>query len=786
LSRLLLLTASFAGGILLADQADVRAGVWIGLALVGAPVALVPRSALAGAAVLSVAAGGWALALRLEAADAHEVHAELRATLEGTVEAAIHTERGVRILFEDVRNGLRPRPVLPPRVEVFVPRGRAWALEQAETGERWRVQARLRPPRTRWNPGGRQSADGLRRRGIGATAIPLEPSLVARLPGRERSRWLAAVHGVRRRGAAELREHGKGGALLAALGLGERGALPWDVRKAFRRLGLSHLLAVSGLHLALGAALFYGLARRALARSYWLAVRMDVRLPALALAAAAACVQALLSGWGAPVQRALVLLLATAFAVGRGRPARRLEPLALAALFVLAADPASLFEVGAQLSFAASAALLLSAPVEASQGRFSWLSAALRAPASAGAVTAPLVARAWGGVAPLGLIANVVAVPWVAFLLLPVALLASLFAALAPSGSGQLVLVMASGLADLTLLVVEAAARIAPPVSLGRTPALGWWLVSFGVAVASLACRSTAARVAAWLVVVAILHGAPSRRIEPDPPRLVVLDVGHGDAIVVQGREGALLVDGALALPDGLDRGERYVLPALAALGITGLDLVVATHADLDHRGGLPAVIRRLPVGALWLPFAGLGDPDFAELLAVAEARGVPVHEQGRGSVARLFGDLVVEPMWPPRGVDLGSRNDGSLVLRIGAAGTRVLLAGDVGPAAEAELSRGGGLSADVLLLPHHGSRTSSTASFLDEVNPLLVVASAPCGGRFRTPHPAVVERVRARALPLWWTGRDGAVVVGLREGPVARALGPVGGSCWADAQAGE
>ena len=107
MSRLLFLTACFAGGILLADQAGLPPGAWIGLALVGLPLALLPRAGLAGAAVLAVAAGGCALAFRLEAADDHDVHAELRATLEGTVESAIHTERGVRILLAEVRNAVR-------------------------------------------------------------------------------------------------------------------------------------------------------------------------------------------------------------------------------------------------------------------------------------------------------------------------------------------------------------------------------------------------------------------------------------------------------------------------------------------------------------------------------------------------------------------------------------------------------------------------------------------------------------------------------------------------------
>jgi competence protein ComEC len=610
--------------------------------------------------------------------------------------------------------------------------------------------------------------------------VPVEPSLAVRLPGREGARWLAPLHEARQRAAERLEAHGRGGALLAALGLGERGALPSDVRAAFAQLGLAHLLAVSGLHLALGAALLYGLARRLLARLPRLAARVDVRIPALAFACVGAIVQALLSGFGVPVRRALVLVLATAAAVGRGRPARRVQPLALAALCILAVDPAALFDVGAQLSFVASAALLLSARADGRGGRLAQLAASLRAPASAGAATAPFVARAWGGVAAVGLLANAIAVPWVAWVLLPVALTVSLLAAWAPSGLAEMPLAAASRLAELTLAAAEAAARVAPPVIVGRTPALGWWLGSLAIVVASLAARSTSARVVGWAAVVGVLYLAPPQAILPAPPRLVVLDVGHGDAFVVQGREVALLVDGALALPDGLDLGEREILPALAALGITRLDLVVATHADLDHRGGLPAVLRRVPVAVLWLPFGGLVDPDFAELLAVAADRGVPVHERGLGSPPRTFGDVLVEPLWPPRAGTTLTRNDGSLVVRVRVAGTRLLLAGDVGSRAEHALAGRGGLEADVLLLPHHGSRTSSTRALLAAVDPLVVVASAPCGGRFRTPHPEVIERVRERRLPLWWTGRDGAVIVGLGERPIVRGVGPVAGSCWA------
>ena len=118
------------------------------------------------------------------------------------------------------------------------------------------------------------------------------------------------------------------------------------------------------------------------------------------------------------------------------------------------------------------------------------------------------------------------------------------------------------------------------------------------------------------------------------------------------------------------------------------------------------------------------------------------------------------------------------------SAGSRALLAGDLGPHAERALARATDLDAEILLLPHHGSRFSSTRELLAAVDPVVALVSTPCGGRFRHPHAAVRARVRAKGLPLWWTGRDGAVLVGLGERPVVRALGAVAARCWADAGA--
>ncbi len=216
------------------------------------------------------------------------------------------------------------------------------------------------------------------------------------------------------------------------------------------------------------------------------------------------------------------------------------------------------------------------------------------------------------------------------------------------------------------------------------------------------------------------------------PKRPTFFDVGQGDATLVQGRRGALLVDAGVAIPDGPDLGRRVVVPALRALGVRRLDLVLASHADLDHRGGLPAVLAAIPVGELWLPPGGRDEPGFSALRAVAAARGVLVVERGAGSPPAQLGDLTVTPLWPPAGAVTGSSNDRSLVVRVDVGGHRVLLPGDIEAAAEsALLAAGAELRADLLKLPHHGSRTSSTARFLEAVGATLAVASAPWQGRF-------------------------------------------------------
>jgi competence protein ComEC len=172
------------------------------------------------------------------------------------------------------------------------------------------------------------------------------------------------------------------------------------------------------------------------------------------------------------------------------------------------------------------------------------------------------------------------------------------------------------------------------------------------------------------------------------------------------------------------------------------------------------------------LPPGGRAEPAFAALREIAQRRGVAIEERAAGDPALWIGDIEVQPIGPPRSARAASRNDGSLVLRVRVNGRVVLLPGDLELAGEQRLLRGGmPLAADLLKLGHHGSRTSSGAALLRAAAPALAIVSAPLHGRFGMPHAESVARLAARRIPWCWTGRDGALLVGLGPALTLRAF---------------
>jgi len=739
-----------------------------------------PRARALAAVAVSLCAGALHLGVQREAARRGRPDATAVRSVQADVSAVARRAGWTQVELDSVR-GLDGGPPPPERVLVSIdPGGSALpGLEEAPPGARVRARLRLRAPGGLQNPGGRSRRRDLDRAGIGAVARLEKPGAQVRVVGGEAAGPGAAIHALRERIRAGLARAGPGGGLIRALAVGDRSGLSPALTEALAGLGLSHLLAVSGLHLALVAGLVFGGVRGALVRIPGIPARRDARRGALAASLLAATAYAALAGWGVPVRRALALLAALALSVASGRSAGRGGPLAAAALGILAFEPEALFLPGPQLSFAASAALLASlGRMEVPPGRnavATWVHGMVRASATAIAATAPLAAWHMGRVAPFGLIANLVAIPWTACVLLPGSLLAASAAALPGLPGAEELVAAVAWLAGRTASAALTIAAQLPSASPRPAPGPVAWLACGVLCAATLLARRTRLRVAGALAIGALLFLAPGAPIDPPPPRVVFLDVSQGDAVLVEGGPsigggagGRVLVDAGTAIPGGLDLGRVAVVPALRALGVQRLDLVAVSHADLDHRGGVPAVLGALPVAEVWLPFGARADPDFAALRAAAAARGVRVVERGAGAGSVDLGGLRVTPLWPPRELGGASRNDRSLVLRIDVAGRRVLLPGDLEAAGEAALLAGGAdLRADLLKLAHHGSRSSSGEAFLAAVDPLVAVASAPYRGRFAMPHPTVLARAGRRGIPVWWTGRDGAVAVAL-DGPTA------------------
>lgn len=745
---------------------DLAAGTATFAALLGLLARRSPRIRCVAAALLALLAGAMSLAWRLESATVRGQLPEQPVTVEGTVGATAKSSGWARVDLHGVV-AIDPDAALPSNIRLFEDEAGIGqrALRDTRRGERVRARVRLRAVRDVRNPGARPSARRVRRAGIGAVGSLLHPALFVTLPQRSRGAAGGAVREFRGDLSRRLRRSGSGSELVRALALGDRDDLSPEAWDDFRRLGLAHLLAVSGLHLSLVASLVYAGLRFSLGRSAWLAARRDTRQLALLGGVMAAGLYALLAGWGIPVRRALVLLVALLLAVLRRHPGLRAEPLSAAAIAVLAIDPAALFDAGAQLSFAAAGALALAAPRRAISGTsrlLNRLADATRASATAVVATAPIAAWQLGTSAPLGVFANLLGIPWTAFVLLPSALLAAIAAAWEVEPIGSLCASGAAHIAAWTLELVGAAADALPVLSPPTRPGVGSMLAVLTLVAIVLRLPGTAARLLGALAVSGWLVVLSPESIGPPPPRLVALEVGHGAANIVQGRRAAILVDAGSAR-GASDWGRRAVVPALAALGIDRLDLLVVSHGDLDHRGGVPSVLDAVPVDEIWIPFGSAQDPAFTEILVAAKLRGVEVRERGAGSAVRTVGELRISALWPQRSPLDRSRNDRSLVVRVEVHGRAILLPGDIEVAAELDLARSGvDLRAEILALPHHGSRTSSSATFLRAVGAEVAIASAPPVGSFELPHPDVLARTRLAGASVWWTGRDGAVLVGL------------------------
>jgi len=603
-------------------------------------------------------------------------------------------------------------------------------------GERWQLQVRLKRPRSLSDPGSFDYAGWAFAHGINATGYVYHDHASRLAPagaglGRLRAHIAGAVH--------RALPASPWAGLVAGLAVGARGGVTQAQWHTLRATGTSHLLAISGLHLGLVAALVFLLTGVIARRIPALIRRVPVRVTAAVAGMAAALVYAALAGFSLPTQRALIMLAAPLLALLWRRRLGVGAALGLAAVVVTLMTPLAVLSASFWLSFGAVAALAWGLAGYRGRGwlRPQWV-------VSLGLI--PLLALFFGRIPVLGPVANLVAIPVVGWLAVPPALAGALAEVLHSGWGAPLFHASAFVLAHFWPFLEWLQARSFATVAASPLP---WVLVAAALGTALLlAPRGLGVRLAGVGLMVP-LFWPPVPGVAPGSYRVTVLDVGQGLAAVVRTAHHLLLVDTGPRWWGGNDAGRSIVIPYLQARGVPAPDEIVLSHADSDHSGGLASIKRQWP-----------GLPVLSGVKGAAHPCHRGEHWRWDGVAFRILG--------PDKGAT-GSRNDRSCVLKVHAAGGSVLFPADIEHDGEHRLLADGArrLAAQILVAPHHGSNSSSTPAFVKAVDPRYVVFSTGYRNRYHFPRPAVVARYRALDARLLDTAHAGAItfIVDARQG---------------------
>jgi len=542
--------------------------------------------------------------------------------------------------------------------------------------------------------------------------------------------------------------------------------------EAFRASGLSHMLAVSGTHLVFAVLGLVAALRFVLVRIEGLAARHDVERASAVVGLVLALIYADFAGGSGSAWRAAWMLAAMLGARALGRRPSGARALGLSLVIGALIDPLLAFDVSFLLSAAATAGLLTLGRrwANAAQARLTGLlrhlAKGLAATVASMLPCAPLLAVFAPRLTVAGLVANLAAAPLGETIALPLCLAHALLAPVPCLERG--VALVASG----ALLAVRAIAHASAAVSFLSFPVLapvGWHWVVIGVGAAwyAVATRRARALACAALALLAVELGVRHLARPSGSLRVTLVDVGQGDAELVDLPDGSLmLIDGGGFVGSPVDPGTRVLLPLLRARRRSRVDVAVLTHPHPDHLFGLASVLREVEVGELWDSGYGRSDgagDEHRALLALLAARGIPVRRPAElcGTVRR-FGAAAVEVLGPcpPTAAPAGSANDASLVLRVCLGGRCALLPGDAEASAEeALLARSSGrLRADLLKVGHHGSRTSTSERFLAAVSPEIATISTDVRNRHGHPHDTTLQRLAAHHVATYRLDRCGSV----------------------------
>lgn len=626
---------------------------------------------------------------------------------------------GVRMQFE-VERVLTAGARLPPRVQltVFARKGEPVMAAPWHAGQRWQLTARFRPRQSTANPFGFDAEQWLWSEGVLASGT-VQPAARQLGEAQDATAWVDRLRErlVLRIEAVLGRSRAAG--LVAGLTVGAQQRIDRAEWQSLARTGLTHLVSISGLHITMVAGMVAAVVAGVLRR--WPLAFCPPRLLIVGSGVMAAACYAVLAGFSVPTQRTLYMLGCMALMLLWRRHWSGLHMWWLALTLVLLIDPFAVLAPGLWLSFGLVAALMLS-----SAGRRRPAGKAYQLLRGQWAATVasllPLLSL-FGNFPLVSPLANAVAIPFVSVLLTPLALLAVAL-------PWEWPLLLSGWLAEWFYRGVDWLAQW-PMLQLAAAP---WPLLLLG-GIGSLYLLAPAGMPGRWLGASLLL---PALCYQPPPPqagefRAVVLDVGQGLSVLIQTRHHALLFD------TGAAEGGRWVLPQLQGLGIRQLDILLLSHHDKDHDAAAADVAAALPVRRI-----------LVGQLATLEQYGLSGQRCQRGQ-SWAWDGIRFDVLWPPAAEVLTDDNSHSCMLRVAGQRHALMLTGDAPRAVEERLvaDYGQQLRSSVLVVGHHGSRTSTAPLWLETLQPQLSVLSAGFLNRYRHPHPLVLAALQQQGRVL-------------------------------------
>ena len=654
-------------------------------------------------------------------------------------------------------------------------------------GDRIRFIAKLRIPRNFGNPGEFDYAGNLARQSIFVTGYVENERWISALADEERYTIRAGIEDVRTKLRDFIDRAGaENSGIIKALLLGEKGEIAREIRERFVSTGTAHILAISGLHIGIIAFVSYWIGLQLFSLSERLMLAFNIKKLAAVSSIIPVLFYGAIAGFSVSTQRAVIMVLIFIIAILIDREKGFYNTLAAAAFAILILSPLAIYDISFQLSFASVLAIiylvpklqlfwkdnnedaLVSTPSRSLQFTLhcfkNYFLNPLAVSVAASIGTAPFVAYHFHRVSLIGILSNLIIIPFMGFMAVPIALISSMISFF-NTPLAEVCLKLSDIFIKVSVWIVEFFAKLPYSSLFTTTPTILESVLFYLLIICVVEYKRD--RIFRYVLPLVMLTLGGNylfyhyRTHYNENLKVTFISVGQGDSALVEFPYGKrMLIDGGGFYSDDFDVGERIIAPFLWKNKIENVDYIALSHPQADHMKGLRFIAERFNVKEfLWNGDIG-EDTAYKELIRTIYENNISRSVVDESTPPLDINGVKVEFLNPRHDKRIGGNND-SVVLKLTYKNVSFLFTGDIEDIAETRLiKKGDAIKAAVLKVPHHGSRTSSTAEFLKEVNPMVAVISLGYLNPFGFPHPEILQRYRDLNIPLFRTDTQGAITI--------------------------